>query len=98
MKRITGLDIQDMVRHWMASPVYGYLGSDYGNDLKAILMRPLGDSLADAQLRKLRDDILALQILPPGSVNVYAQHHAPDRVELVIEVAGHGIVFQADVA
>ena len=94
MRQITGLDIHDMVRHWMASPVYGYLGSDYGNDLKAILQRPQADHLADQQLSKLRDDVAALQGLPPSAVNIFATRTPPDIIELVIEVSGRGIVFK----
>jgi len=94
MKQITGLDIQDMVRHWLAAPVYCYLGSAYGNDLKAILQHPQADHLADEQLAKLRNDIAALQALPASAVNIYAVKTPPDKIELVIEVSGRGIIYQ----
>ena len=97
MIRVTGLEIQYKVRHWMASPVYGYLGSDYGNDLKAILQRPQNNSLADEQLAKLKKDIAATQIIPASDVNIYAVHTPPDKVELVIEIAGRGVVFRDEV-
>ena len=43
MATITGKDIQEMVRHWLNTPVCGYLGSGYGQDAKALLQLPQAD-------------------------------------------------------
>jgi len=80
-----------MVRHWLNTPVCGYLGSDYGQDLKATLQLPQADGTADAFLAKLRRDVPVLQAMPPGEVNLYSLTTPPDRLQLMIEVAGQGI-------
>lgn len=91
MATITGKDIQEMVRHWLSSPVSGYLGSDYGQDAKALLQLPQSDGAAEAFLEKMRADIPALQALPAGSLNLYGVQSGPDRLDLYIEVAGQAI-------
>ena len=80
-----------MVRHWLNTPVGSYLGSDYGNDAKSLLQRPLSEGVADAFLAKMRQDLPVLQALPAGALNVYAVGTPPDRVDLFIEVAGAAI-------
>lgn len=77
-----------MVRHWLETPVNGYLGSGYGQDPKSLLQRPQTDGAADEYLKKLRTDVSILVALPPGSVNIYSVKTPPDRLDLVIEVAG----------
>lgn len=64
MATITGKDIQEMVRHWLNTPVEGYLGSGYGQDAKALLQLPQADGAPEAFLEKMRQDIPALQALP----------------------------------
>ena len=91
MATITGNDIQGMVGHWLKSPVNGYLGSDYGQDAKALLQRPQDDGSAEGFLQKLRSDVPVLQALPGESVNLYGVQTAPDRLDLMIEVAGQTI-------
>lgn len=88
METITGTDVQNMVRHWLETPVNGYLGSDYGQDLKALLQQPQLSGLANETLAKLQDDVEILKILPDGSTNIYGVHTQPDKLGLVIEVAG----------
>lgn len=80
-----------MVRHWLNTPVHGYLGSDYGQDAKALLQLPQSDGTPDAFLQKLRNDVPILKALPAGSVNLYGVPTPPDRLDLVIEVAGQVI-------
>lgn len=91
MKNITRTDIDEMVNHWLQTPVCGYLGSDYGQDLKSILQRPFGDGSADAQIAKLKSDVEVLQALPSTAVNIYAVPAGVDKLSLVIEVAGSAI-------
>jgi hypothetical protein len=89
MTKVTGKDIQDMVgEHWLRSPVNGYLGSSYGSDTKALLQRPEADGSADAYLNKLRLDVPVIQALPPGSANLFAVTEYPDKMKIVIEIAG----------
>ena len=91
MATITGNDIQGMVSHWLHTPVCAYLGSDYGQDVKALLQQPQADGAPDAFLQKLRSDVNVLQALPAGSINLYGVQTPPDRLDLVIEVAGQVI-------
>lgn len=88
MAQITGADIQAMVRHWLETPVNGYLGSGYGQDIKSLLMNPQAAGVADSFLAKLREDIPILQQLPPDSLNLYAVGTYPDKQTIVIEVGG----------
>lgn len=88
MATITGNDIHAMVEHWLKVQVYGYLGSDYGQDLKALLQRPFSDGAADAFLAKMYADIPALSVLPAGAVNLYSVRTRPDQLDLVIDVSG----------
>jgi hypothetical protein len=88
MSEIKGADIQNFVDHWLSCPVNGYLGSPYGQDLPALLQRPQADGAADEFLDKLREDIPIINALPEGSTNLYGVQTAPDRLDLVIEVAG----------
>jgi len=91
MATITGNDIQHMVRHWLNTPVGAYLGSDYGQDVKSLLQRPHADGAANAFLAKMRDDVPVLAALPVGSLNLYGQPAAPDKLNLMVEVAGQAI-------
>lgn len=91
MALITGKDIQEMVRHWLNTPVCGYLGSGYGQDIRALLQLAHSDGAPEAFIEKMRQDIPALQALPEGSINLYAVRTPPDRVELFIDVAGAAI-------
>jgi hypothetical protein len=91
MSEINGSDIQSMIGHWLDTPVYGYLGSDYGQDVKALLQNPQAAGQADEFLAKLKADVPIVQIMPSGSVNLYGVQTPPDRLDLVLEVAGTAI-------
>lgn len=80
-----------MVEHWLRIQVNGYLGSSYGQDIKALLNLPLGSREADAFLQKMREDIPALGVYPSASINLYAVDTPPDKKELFIEIAGQSI-------
>ena len=88
---INGNDIQEMVSHWLHVPVNGYLGSSYGQDINSLLHRPQADGAPEALLQKLRVDVPVLQALPSGAVNLYSVQTPPDKLDLVIEVAGQAI-------
>lgn len=89
MDTITGDDIQDMIRHWLETPMNGYLGSDYGSDLKALLQRAQSDTrLANYFIAKLRRDVAVLEALPASEVGLYATPEGIERLRLTLEVAG----------
>lgn len=80
-------DMQDMVSHWLKTPVNGYLGSDYGQDAKSMLQKPMTDSTqADAFIAKLRHDVPAIEAMPAGTVNLYHVDAQPDQRRIVISV------------
>lgn len=90
--KITGKELQYMIRHWLKTPVNGYLGSDYGQDAKALLLRAMSDQASvDEFLQKLRSDIPLIGAMPAGSVNIYAVERGVDRKEIVIEVDGTAV-------
>jgi len=91
MSPITAQDVQAMVSHWLNTPVHGYLGSDYGNDLTSLLQQAFSGGKADELIAKLRADVPALSVFPDGMVNVYGIQTPPDRLDLVIEVAGMAV-------
>lgn len=91
MAKITGNDVQGMVGHWLKTPINGYLGSDYGQDAKSLLQLPHSDGAAEGFLEKLRADVPVIQAFPAGTVNLFGVRTAPDRLDLVIEVAGQTI-------
>lgn len=91
MQKITAIEIQKMVRHWLETPAFGYLGSDYGQDIKSMLQKPLSTIEADEFLNKLRQDVPILNVMPEGAVNLYVQDEAPDKRKLIIEIAGQEI-------
>ncbi len=87
--KITGKDVQNMIRHWLKTPVYGYLGSDYGQDAKSLLQKAMSDTASvDAYLQKLRSDIAILLQLPANAVNIYAEERGIDKKAIFINVAG----------
>jgi hypothetical protein len=88
MSDVTGNDVQLMVGHWLQTPTNGYLGSPYGQDINSLLQRPQADDAPDEYLDKLRVDVPIITALPEGSANLYAIRTAPDRLDLMIEVAG----------
>ncbi len=85
---ISTAEIADMVRHWLATPVNGYLGHGYGNDVKSLLQLPLNTPLADAFLQKLMTDVPILTRMPAGTVNLYTEPVGKDHLRLIISLAG----------
>ena len=88
---ITAQDVSNQVSHWLGCPVYGYLGSDYGSDLKSLLMTPLSAGLADQLIAKCRQDIPVLSQAAPGTIEVYAISEGIDIKRIVFEVLGEVI-------
>lgn len=86
MASINGDDLARMVRHWLATPVNGYLGSGYGSDIHALLQQPQASGLGDEFIDKMMADIPILRQLPRGSVNVYFEEVGNDSKRLLIQV------------
>lgn len=87
--QITQADIAAMVKHWLATPVEGYLGSPYGSDVRSLLQRPQNDASAFREfMQKMFKDLPVLSMLPEGAVNVYVNRQGVERAKLVIDVAG----------
>ena len=61
-----------MVSHWLACPLNGYPGSDYGCDLESLVHTPLASGAGDALVAKMRTDIPLIGQLPPEMIAVYA--------------------------
>ncbi len=94
--RITARDVVDMSSHWLATPENGYLGQSYGNDLKSVLQNPMAAGLADSQISKLRQDVPALQMAPPGAVNIWSEPTGVDTMTISLEVVGSMLALPSD--
>lgn len=92
MAKITPVEVQDMVRHWLTTPVNGYLGSGYGSNLRDMLMAPMAAGEGDKFVAKLVRDVPVLQAAAPGQINAYITDEIPDRRRVLIEVGGDIIV------
>lgn len=77
-----------MVRHWLRTPVNGYLGHGYGHDIKSLLQLPLSTPMADSILQKLMTDVPILTRMPAGSVNLYTETVGNDQLRLIVSLAG----------
>ena len=87
---ISASDIQQMVTHHLSCPPNGYLGSEYGSNIKAMLAKPMTGA-ADAFIKKLKTDVPITQ-LAGDKINVYSRDTAIDTKEIIIDVAGQVIV------
>jgi hypothetical protein len=92
MENITKTDLIDMIRHWLNTPVNGYLGSDYGADIKSMLQSPMSTGIADALIAKLRKDVPLVAALPAGVVNIYYRDEGPDKRTIYMDVAGEPVL------
>lgn len=85
--------IAGQLAHWLACPANGYLGSDYGIDLKQYLHRPMSTFEADQIIAKMKHDIPILGLLPENSVNIWVDDLGDDGKVIYIQVADK--IFQA---
>lgn len=85
---ISAEDIQGMITHWLATPVNGYLGSDYGCDAKSLLQKALNSGVADAFIAKMKKDIPILSVIPQENIGLYSAPEMPDKLRLFIAIAG----------
>lgn len=78
-----------MVRHWLETPVNGYLGSGYGSDAMSLLQRSqFFGGQADGFVRKLKRDVSVLEVLPSDAVSLYGTTEGVDRLRISLDVAG----------
>lgn len=77
-----------MLTHWIGTPVNGYLGSDYGSELKALIQTPMAAGLADGIIAKARQDIPLLLTAAPDALNIYAEDRGMDVKAIVFEIGG----------
>lgn len=96
MEQITGNDINGMAQHWLNTPMLGYLGSDYGNDIKSWLQEPQSSITADRLVAKIEDDIPILKMVD-DAVRVFSEHSGVDAEVISISIAGRNYDLQ-DVA
>ena len=76
---INAEDIQGMISHWLATPVNGYLGSDYGCDAKSLLQKALHSGIADAFIAKMKKDIPILSVIPQENISLFSIPEPPDK-------------------
>lgn len=86
---ITAIDIQSMVKHWLGTGPYGYLGSPYGSDVKAMLLNPMTTGVQQSFVAKMREDIPIFRAPEvAAAVSIYTQDTYPDKREIIIDVGG----------
>jgi hypothetical protein len=85
---ITNDDIREMVDYWLRTPINSRLGSGFGNNANTLLAQPYNDGIADDFIKKMMTDLPVLQIMPAGSVNVFAIPRDFDKIDLFIDISG----------
>lgn len=93
---ITKRDVSEMCSHWLGTPPGGYLGSDYGADVKSLIHSPMSGTQADELIAKCRIDVPIIDQLPAGAVNVYAYDKDFDQKALVFEIGGELLDIDGD--
>lgn len=96
MNKFDGRNVAGMTTHWLDTPVMGYLGSSYGQDLKANLQLPQNEAVANDYIRKLQNDVPVLSILPDGAIGLYAVPMGVDGVEVKLIVADQTFELNSD--
>lgn len=87
---VTLTEINGMVTHWLGTPLNGYLGSDYGQEIQSLLQSPMQTALGDAFIDKLVSDVPLLGAMPDGAVNLYWKDHGGriDAKDLFLQLGG----------
>lgn len=81
----------NQVKHWLATPTNGYLGSGYGIDIKAFLHKPMSTFDGDAIIAKLRRDVPLIGALPQEAVNVYFEDAGIDGKKMHITIGKNSV-------
>lgn len=87
-KTLSGREVVEMTTHWTETPMNGYLGSSYGQNIKSFLQQPQSDVVANNFIQKLREDVPVLTVLPSNAVSLYAVPKGLDRSEVYLNVSG----------
>ena len=87
-KTLSGREVVGMTNHWIETPMNGYLGSSYGQNIKSYLQQPQTDVVANNFIQKLRHDVPILEILPSNAVSLFAVPSGIDRSEVFLNVSG----------
>ena len=92
-QQISPYDVQRMVRHWLNTPLNGYLGDDFGNNLPDYLQSPQAANSANEILRKMYSDLPVLLLLPSGAISVQSSTdpQISDRINVSVTVFGEVI-------
>jgi len=88
MVNITIQEINDMVTHWLNTPVNSFLGSSYGNNAEDLLQNPLHNGNADSFIKKLKTDIPVLKSIPQENINIFMQDNGVDKADIILEIYG----------
>jgi hypothetical protein len=84
---LSAADVQEMIQHWLATPIDSVLHSHYGHNLGDLLHNPLSAGVADSFIAKLKADVPVLQILPTNAINIYSVNRPPNKKYIYIEIA-----------
>lgn len=85
--------VATQLAHWLNCPANGYLGSDYGIDLKQYLHKPMSTFAANQIIAKMKADIPVLAMLPENAINIFVEDNGDDGKHIYIQIADK--VFQA---
>jgi len=77
------MNVQKQLNHWLKTPLNGYLGSCYGQNVKDLLQLSLSNHNADAFIAKIKADI---PILASENINLYALNKGVDQQEIMLEI------------
>lgn len=83
-------ELHGMVADWLNTPVNGYLGSSYGNDLHKLLQKPISTIPANNAIKKLRVDIPIINFISENAINIYGTSYL-DKYNLFLDIAGNMI-------
>lgn len=75
------------VQHWLNTPANGYLGSDYGIDLRQYLHIPMSEFDGDGIIAKMYADIPALAVLGRNQVDILVRDNNDDGKQIWIRLA-----------
>lgn len=88
MTKVNSKFIWGQIDHWLGTLTNGYLGSNYGIDLKEYLHKPMGAFSGDEIIAKMRNDIPVLAAISNEDLDIYFQKVPPDKILLYIVLNG----------
>lgn len=88
MTKVTSNFIWQQIEHWINTLTNGYLGSNYGIDLKQYLQKPIGAFDGDEIIAKMRSDIPVLSAIDNSNLHIYFKKEPPDKVLFYIMLNG----------